>query len=188
MHIFQEKFKELGLNKEQSEKIASIFCHKLTLKKGEFFHKSGQLCDKIGLLTSGALRYYYDIDRTEITRWVSLPGDFVTSLSSFMEQRVASESVSALQNSEIVYAKREEWLLIYNSEPFLQNLWTKTIEQNYIGMENRLYQTIALTAEQRYEWILKEYPQFNIHIQDKYLASMLGITPRHLSRIRANYK
>ncbi|HMP99501.1 MAG TPA: Crp/Fnr family transcriptional regulator, partial [Cyclobacteriaceae bacterium] len=77
------------------------------------------------------------------------------------------------------------WVNLYEKHPFLQRFWLKTIEYNYIGMEERVFHQIALSAEQRYQWMLENYPRFNKEVPAKYIASMLGITPRHLSRIRA---
>ena len=183
-----ETFQEIGLSNEQTEKISQIFKHTLELRKGEYFYKNTQICHKIGFMDEGMLRYYYDIEKSEITRWVALKGDFVTSLGSFISQQTVRENIQAIQNTKIFYATREDWNSIYQEEQFVREFWTKAMEENYIGMENRLFNMIALSAEERYEWILKNYPQFNLYIPDKYLASMLGITPRHLSRIRSNRK
>lgn len=41
-----------------------------------------------------------------------------------------------------------------------------------------------LSAEQRYEKLLKDEPELLQQVPLQYIASMLGITPRHLSRLR----
>jgi CRP/FNR family transcriptional regulator, anaerobic regulatory protein len=51
-------------------------------------------------------------------------------------------------------------------------------------MEKRVFEMIALTAEQRYEILLKERPDLIQRVPLQYLASMLGISPETLSRIR----
>lgn len=177
-----------GLSEIQSEKISSIFRHSLELKKGDFFYQNFQICNMIGFLEEGMLRYYYDTEKSDVTRWVGLTGDFVTSLGSFISQKCVPENIQAIQNTKIIYAKKDDWNIIYKEEEFVRQFWTSAMEENYIGMENRLFNMIALSAEDRYEWILKNYPKFNLYIPDKYLASMLGITPRHLSRIRGKSK
>jgi len=45
---------------------------------------------------------------------------------------------------------------------------------------------MILTAEERYALLLKEEPKLLQQIPLQYLASILGVTPRHLSRIRNN--
>jgi hypothetical protein len=47
---------------------------------------------------------------------------------------------------------------------FLRTLWTKNIEEHYVGMETRVFNLIALRAEERYEWMLKHQPRFNTNV------------------------
>jgi CRP-like cAMP-binding protein len=188
MNSITDTFKNLGLSAEQTEKLSNVFKHTVKLKKGDFFHQNTQICDKIGFLESGMLRYFYDTEKNDFTRWVALESDFVTSLGSFISHKCVPENIQAIQPCKIIYANQDDWNMIYQEEHFVREFWTKAMEENYIGMENRLFNMIALSAEARYEWILKNYPKFNRYIPDKYLASMLGITPRHLSRIRGMRK
>ncbi len=80
---------------------------------------------------------------------------------------------------------RLSWNTLYANNSFTRQFWVKTMESNYVGMENSVFNLIALDTEQRYQWMLENYPRINHEVPDKYIASMLGITPRHLSRIRA---
>ena len=188
MNKIIETFQDIGLSDEQIEKVANVFKHTLELKKGDFFYKNNQVCTQIGFLESGMLRHFYETETNDITCWVGLEGNFVTSLGSFIRQMPVKENIQAIQATKIIYATHTDWKALYQQENFVRELWTSVIEENYIGMESRLFNMITLSAEERYEWILKNYPKFNLCIPDKYLASMLGITPRHLSRIRGMRK
>ena len=77
---------------------------------------------------------------------------------------------------------------LYNEEPFVRDFWTRSIEYYLIGMEARVYSLIALNAKSRYEQLLKDYPLLVSEVPNKYLASILGIESRHLSRLRASKK
>lgn len=57
-------------------------------------------------------------------------------------------------------------------------------EQQYLELENRVFQLQKETALQRYTSLLNNHPEFVQEIPLQYLASYLGITQRHLSRIR----
>lgn len=57
-------------------------------------------------------------------------------------------------------------------------------EQQYTELENRVFQLQKETALQRYTSLLNNHPEFVQEIPLQYLASYLGITQRHLSRIR----
>ena len=178
----------IGLTEPQSEKLGSIFKETVFIEKAGFFYKKNQICKKLGFIINGMCRYYYDTEKEDVTRWVALKDEFVTSLSSFISQDRSQENIQAIQPTEMLIATRQDWQDLYKEEEFVRQLWVRNIEDNYLGMENRVFNLIALTAEERYKWMLKNQPRFNQFVPDKYIASMLGIEPRHLSRIRAKRK
>jgi CRP/FNR family transcriptional regulator, anaerobic regulatory protein len=174
-----------GLSPEQSSVLASQFTAQKKLATGKYFLKEGKVCSEIGIVTKGMCRHYYNTADGDVTRWVGLTGTFVTSLRSFIAQIPAVENIQAMETTEIAIMPRANWMAIYNEHEFIRNFWTKQIEENYIGMEERVFNLIAKSAEERYQWMQENQPRFIREVPDKYLASMLGIHPRHLTRIRA---
>ena len=57
-------------------------------------------------------------------------------------------------------------------------------EMQYINLEQRILSFQKLTGKERYETLFKNHPNYIQLIPLQYLASFLGVTPRHLSRIR----
>jgi hypothetical protein len=57
-------------------------------------------------------------------------------------------------------------------------------EQEYIKMEKRIFILQKESAEKRYEDLLNNQPLYLQLIPLSYLSSYLGITQRHLSRVR----
>jgi CRP/FNR family transcriptional regulator, anaerobic regulatory protein len=185
MNKLFQYFNSLGLTKIQAENIVSIFNKKIILKKGDFFSEQGQICKEIGFVVKGMCRHFYDTENDEITRWIVLENEFVNSLGSFITQTPSNENIQAIKPTEIVMASKKDWDNLLAENEFARLLWTRNIEQLYVGMETRVFNLIALGAEERYQWMLKHQPKFNSLVPDKYVASMLGIKPRHMSRIRA---
>lgn len=188
MEMLKSHLENLGLNSGQASLFANAFEERLDLKEGEFFVKEGQVCQHIGFLVSGACRHYYNTERDEITRWMVVPNNFTTSLSSFITETPSKENIGAIKKSVLYLISKFHWQQLYNEHKFIRQFWLSNIEFNYIGMEERVFYLIAKTAEERYQWLLQNYPQINLHVPDKYIASMLGIHPRHLSRIRGSKK
>jgi len=80
--------------------------------------------------------------------------------------------------------QKDDFRKYYEKSSMLRNIWTNNIEYHYLGMEERVFSLIALNADQRYGLFCNQYPGFIKKVPQKYIASMLGIEPRHLSRIR----
>lgn len=177
-------FLSKGFTETQAEMLTQSFSLFKGISEGEYFLQEGQTCQHIALIVKGQFRYYYNTEAGDVTRWISLQGDFMTSLSSFIQNNPAVETIQAVKESEVLMISRSAWMKLYDSQDFIRQFWLKSIEMNYIGMEERVFNQIALSAEERYQWMLNHYPRFNQEVPDKYIASMLGITPRHLSRIR----
>lgn len=58
-------------------------------------------------------------------------------------------------------------------------------EQSYVLMEERLLMLQMVSAEQRYADLIANHPEIIQQVPLKYIASYLGITQRHLGRLRS---
>ena len=155
-------------------------------KKGDFFHREGTVCTKIGFLQTGKINHYYNLDGKMQTRWVSLPESFVVSFGSFVNQVESFENLECITKCRMLVANRNDFYRLKENHTMIQQLWTRSIEQELIGFETRVFHLISNNAEQRYLSFIKTYPHYIQEVPLRYLASMLGIEPRHLSRIRNN--
>ena len=64
--------------------------------------------------------------------------------------------------------------------------WLRTIDANYaIATQRRIGAAISLSAEERYHYLEKTYPEFIQRFPQHIIASYLGINRETLSRIRA---
>jgi hypothetical protein len=183
-----EMFIKLGLPAAQAQIFSEHFTVTDELTAGKFFVKEGGVCQKIGFVLKGKCRYFYNTKEGEVTRWISLSENFVTSLSSFISQKPTFENIVAMEATEIAILTYERWRSLYQGHEFFREFWARNMEANYIGMEERVFNLIAKSAEDRYRWMQENQPRFIREVPDKYLASMLGIHPRHLTRIRAMRK
>lgn len=177
-----------GLTSEQSEILSAQFTSQRKLATGKYFLREGKVCSEIAVVIKGMCRHYYITKDGDVTRWITLPGMFVTSLRSFITRAPSIENIAAIRATELAIMPRDKWLAAYERHEFLREFWARNIEENYIGMEERVFNLIAKSAEERYSWMHENQPRFVQEVPDKYLASMLGIHPRHLTRIRAMRK
>jgi CRP-like cAMP-binding protein len=184
MHVLKKYLEYLGvaITDELSENL-SVFKY-VKLDKGSYFQKEGTVCKKIAFLKKGKIWHYYNIDGKEHTRWVSFENSFITSFASFINQQPSLDSLECIEPCELYVASRAHFLKLKDTFSEISRIWTHYLENEMIGYEHRVFQLISNDAEKRYINLLKSYPQFILEIPQKYLASMLGVEPRHLSRIR----
>ena len=65
-----------GVDKDELTTMSSFF-KPVTLKKGDYFLKTGRHCDRLGFLQTGIIREFVIINDKEITKWISTKGYFV---------------------------------------------------------------------------------------------------------------
>lgn len=184
MKEIREYLEQLGGKvSPQLEARFSVF-EEVKLTKGEYFLRQGDICKKMAFLTQGQIRHFYDVDGKEITRWISLSHNFVTSFASFVSERPSLENLVCIEDCHMYLCSKEAFMEIKAEFSSMAQLWTMALEQEMVGYEYRVFQLISGSAENRYLDFLKEYPRFVKEVPQKYLASMLGIEPRSLSRIR----
>ncbi len=165
-----------------------LFENKVTyryLKKGDFFIKEGKICKEVAFVASGLFRsYYYSSSGEDITYCFTFFNSFISAYSSFLSQSETIENIQALTDVELYSVSRAEILKLEKSSTNWLKLFKLIAEQEYIKMEKRIFILQKETAEKRYEDLLKNQPELLWHIPLNYLSSYLGISQRHLSRIR----
>jgi len=73
---------------------------------------------------------------------------------------------------------------LYNRFPKWERLGRLITEQVYGYMEGRVVDYLSLSPEDRYRKMLETDAKILKNVPLRYIASMLGITPETLSRIR----
>lgn len=155
------------------------------IKKGDYFIREGQVSKEVAFVATGFFRsYYYNSSGEEVTYCFTFSNSFITAYSSFLTQTKTSENIQALMDVEMYSISREEVLKLEQSSVNWLKLFKLLAEQEYVKMEKRIFLLQKESAEKRYEDLLKNRPEFLQLIPLNYLSTYLGITQRHLSRIR----
>ncbi|MEN2401311.1 Crp/Fnr family transcriptional regulator [Flavobacterium sp. MC2016-06] len=155
------------------------------LKKGDFLLKENQVCNEIVFIKNGILRsYFFNHQGDEITNCFAFENEFMGSFSSFITQNTAEENIQALVDTELQVLNRESLEKLYKSSIHWQEIGRKIAEMEYVTLQKRMVSFQKLTGKQRYEELFLNHQKYIQLIPLQYLASYLGITPRHLSRIR----
>lgn len=178
---FFESFKVL--TKEEIETVIQFFIPK-KLNKFDFFIQEGQHCTEIAFIKSGVFRSYYLSDKgKDITYCFRFQNELMAAYSSFITGEGSLENMQALSSAELLVIKKSEMERLTKNPNWVKFL--KIIaEQNYLELEKRVFQLQRDNAVQRYTLLLENQPEYIQQIPLQHLSSYLGITQRHLSRIR----
>jgi CRP/FNR family transcriptional regulator, anaerobic regulatory protein len=172
-----------GVTPDEVERILSFF-EPLELKKGEYFLRKGQRADRLGFVQSGIIREYLVIDGKEVTKWISTKGYFVVDLASFVFEKPARWNLQAISDCEIFVINQKEYHSIVKVIPNWPELEKLFIAKCFTILEDRVLTHLSMTAEERYQQLFNFNKELFNLVPLQYLASMLGMTPETLSRLR----
>lgn len=174
---------EFPFNKEGLAEFVNTFVKK-SYKKGEIILKSGILENELRFLDKGIIREYYATNEKEKNINFYTDPIFITDFSSFTNSIKTKKYQEALTDIELRVLSKEKFL-DFTNQYNCGKLFIETIFQRIVvNKENEEFNHFVNTAEELYLDIMKNKPNWLLHIPQYHIASYLGITPETLSRIR----
>ncbi|MBC9915123.1 Crp/Fnr family transcriptional regulator [Chitinophaga varians] len=159
----------------------------IRLEKQDYFIREGNVCRQLAFLSKGILRSFYVKDNgEEITDCIMFEGQLVTAYSSLITGQPAFEHIQAITDCELQVLDRDDLYGLYERNIRWANTGRTFGEQEFVLMEQRIRSFQQYTAKERYEEMVLKHPHMIQQVPLQYLASYLGITPQHLSRLRRN--
>ncbi|MDG1332000.1 MAG: Crp/Fnr family transcriptional regulator [Crocinitomicaceae bacterium] len=168
---------------DRSNDIADLFTEE-KLSRNEFHTEIGSRFGKLSFVKSGFLRIYRQADKKEVTQWISSPGEFTTDLNSLMFDQTARWNIQALTDCEIYTLDYHDYKNIKHKIENWAEIEKLFIAKCFVTIEDRIFSFLSMSTEERYEYLSQAKPELLQHIPLQYIASMLGMTPETLSRIR----
>ena len=157
----------------------------LVLQKKEYLTQIGQIERRVGFVQSGILRsFYYADNAEEVTYCMLFPGNFVSAYSSYITGQPTEESIQAITEVELLTISKTDLEELSAGNIRWINFLRIMAERNYVEQEERIFRLQRSSALDRYTKLVAEQPKYAQQIPLRYLASYLGVTQRHLSRIR----
>jgi len=182
--MVQAYFQNLGFSAEDAGTIASKFVRQ-ELEKNDLFVKEGKTSRQIAFLEKGLLQYFSITDKgEERTTYVTLPNNFAASLLSYLSEIPARESIRAITDAVIWTIDKKEVQALQQDLPGFNAFYIGLLEWQICCIDKGKIDLITLNAEDRYAKMMKEEPEILQQVPLQYIASMMGMTPRHLSRLR----
>jgi CRP/FNR family cyclic AMP-dependent transcriptional regulator len=156
-----------------------------TVQRKQYLLRAGEICRYEYYVISGCLRsYYLDEKGNEVNIMFPVEDWWLGDMISFTNNTPSSLYIEALEDCTLWMINQENKELLFEKAPAFERMFRLMIQRSLAALQNRLYATIAKTAEQRYQEFMEKYPDIPQRIPQHYIASYLGITPEFLSKIR----
>ncbi|MBD3796980.1 MAG: Crp/Fnr family transcriptional regulator [Campylobacterales bacterium] len=166
------------------------------LKKSETILHQGEICDQIYFINSGLVRaYVLDEDGKDFTWGVffndpnaTVTNLFVVDYDSFLHQKPSSMHIEALEDTELVAVSYKDVQFLYSHSKKWERFGRLMTEAAYSYLHSQTIQRQIKSANARFALFMEETPFLLEKVPQYHIASFLGITPQHLSRLKKEYK
>ena len=174
----------LQLSSEAEEFLYSISKVK-TLTKGDVLIRQGEVVKKTFFVTAGCLRSYcIDKNGKEHTLQFAIKDWWISDYIAIHADELATLTVECLTESKVIEFNAKKLDGIHERFPEFESYQRHNLERHVVSLHKRILNQLQLSAAERYDLFLKQYPDIEQHTRNFHIASYLGITQQSLSRIR----
>ncbi|MEL6669457.1 MAG: Crp/Fnr family transcriptional regulator [Bacteroidota bacterium] len=186
MNQLLQHIKDTIVISDQALTIVSEKIRKEHFAKKEHLLHFDQYSTKLFFTSQGCLRTYVtDFNGVDHNISFSTENWWSGDLQSFLNQEPAICNIQALEDTVVWSVNQENWNFLIQAIPEFVSYTRILFRNKMFSQQHRIVQNLSLTAEERYAYFLKEYPNLSQRISQKHIASYLGITPEFLSMIRS---
>jgi len=174
----------ITLSTQAEEHIYSISKER-AISKGEILIRQGQVVKKTFFVIEGCLRSYCtDKNNKEHTLQFAIKNWWISDFIAIYNNELATLAVECITDSKIIEFNAIDLDKIHSLFPELEAFQRKNLERHVVSLHKRILNQLKLTAPERYDLFIEQYPDIEQHTPNYHIASFLGITQQSLSRIR----
>lgn len=178
----------VSLDPVEQEKVLSLLKHS-SVPKRNVLVTPGEIERHIYFVEKGCLRIFHTDNSGQEHNLCFYPENWwACDIVSFFKAKKATTTIQALEDSEVCYFTLPQLEELFASIPKLERFFRILTQNGFDMFQRRLTSNMSLTAEKRYIEFRKHYPGLEQRIDQKQIASYLGITAAFLSMMRKDKK
>jgi len=164
-------------------------CFIKKFKRKSTLSNPGIVPNEIFFINSGILRLVIlDRNGTEHTISFAIENQFVADYSNFLQKSPSIYSLQALENTEVVILPRTAIDRGYKNLTDGDKLGRLIAEYYFIYHDNRIKDLYFRSPKERYDIMNSIFPNIHNRVPQHMIASYIGITSVHLSRLKKESK
>lgn len=176
--------KYVTATKEEMALFNSLLQPKIVPKK-TLLLQEGEICRFEAYIEKGCARtYYINENGAEVTLQFATEEWWVSDIASFHDQKPSRMFIETLEDCELLILTPDNKEKLLRAAPCFERMFRIMVQRNLSRLQERLFQTIAKTAVEKYLDFIERYPTIPQRVAQHYIASYLGFSPEFLSKVR----
>jgi CRP-like cAMP-binding protein len=177
-------FKQHGINSEILEEFANKKLKTKSYPKGHILLQPEEKSQRIYFVQKGLIRLFYQKNDKDITHSFMGKNMFIVPVECIFFNNPSPFGFELLENSILTSFQYEDIKKAIEIAPEIEKLEKILLYDTIKSLSEMVRLLKFLTAKERYELLLKDYPNILQRASLGHIASYLGITQQTLSVIR----
>lgn len=157
-----------------------------TLEVGAALLEPGDDANEVAVVMRGAMReVFITHEGLERTCGFAFEGDPVGAYADALLALRSRRRVEAIEQSALLVFSLRSVRTAAERFDEVARLLRALAERLYVRKAQREFELLTMDAQGRYEALRAQFPAIEQRVQQQQIASYLGITPVHLSRLRS---
>jgi len=152
--------------------------------KNEQLLLSHNTARKLYFIEKGTFRTFYTHQDKEISSWFYKQNQWMTAWHSFYLQQPSFEYIEALEDSVVYAIDIFQHKKLIKQFPAFANFARSLAEKQLAFLDSYFKGYMFMSAKERYDVLLAFFPDVELRVKLRYIATHLGISQETLSRIR----
>lgn len=150
--------------------------------------EEGEVSKKLFIIEKGCIRVWFNNNGKDLTSQFFFENQSVASIESFMKKFPSQVVVETIEPSILWWIHKKDLDIIIEEIKEIPELRDKLIDmlfQRTFDYMKHFFSFIKDSPAQRYLSLIEEKPQIVQRVPQHYIASYLGVSTVHLSRIKS---
>lgn len=176
--------RHIQLSADEQQHFSSLLKPK-TIKRKQFALQDGEVCKYSTFVTNGCLRGF-TVDQSGFEHVLNFApvGWWIADMYSLLTQKPGILNIAAAEDTEVLLLSKNDQEKLYHDIPQFERFFRIITENSLVASQQRLIDSLSLTAEERYNNFCRRYPTLIYNLPQKQIASYIGVTAEFFSRMQ----
>lgn len=176
--------RHVSLNADETTLLTTFF-EPRQLRRRELLLKQGDICLYEAYVNKGCMwAFHTDEAAKEHLFRFAFEDWWVGDVVSFHTLAPSQYTIEALEDCDLLLWTKAAKDEVLTRIPKLEKFFRIRYQTALMVLQRRIVDQVSHTAEERYADLTAKFPQLEQRLPQYVIASYLGITPQHLSRIK----
>lgn len=184
--MFEPFLSKIPIGEERWMKYSGCF-KKISVPAKTVLLREGQVSQKMFFVEKGCIRVWFNKQGKDISIQFFFENSMVSSIESLRKNIPSPGTIETLEPSVLWQINKKDLNMMLNEikeTPLLRDKFIDLVFERAFDYMKHFFASIRDTPEERYLQLLADQPQIIQRVPQHYIASFLGVSTVHLSRIK----